>query len=234
MKDIQAAAAQMGITLSTLQLEQLDCYYTELIDWNQRVNLTRIVDRPDVMVKHFLDSLSCLISISQLPSDVIDIGTGAGFPGLVLKIAQPDIHLMLVETTQKKAEFLNHMIQKLALSNTAVIAERAEIIGQQANHRERYSLAIARAVASLSVLVEYLLPLVQLNGFMLAQKGASAQEEVEAAGNAISLLGGQHIETKPITVPNMDAIRNLVLIKKTQPTPDKFPRRPGIPSKRPL
>lgn len=234
MTNLFNASTQMGITLSTLQQEQLDRYYAQLIDWNHQVNLTRIVTRQDVIVKHFLDSLSCLTIISPLPATVIDVGTGAGFPGLVLKIAQPNIQLTLVESTQKKVDFLNHIIQTLGLSHTDVIAGRAEIIGHQAKHRECYHLAIARAVAPLPVLAEYLLPLVQVDGYMLAQKGASADKELDAATQAIDQLGGQHIETKSVSIPNLDATRNLVLIRKVNSTPERYPRRPGIPAKRPI
>jgi len=234
MEDFRIAAASMGIALSANQLAQFETYYQELQRWNQRVNLTRISDRQAVISKHFLDSLSCLIAIPTLPQTMIDVGTGPGFPGLVLKIVQPHLQLTLVEATRKKADFLNHLLVRLGLPDVIVLNARAEEIGQHPEHREYYHLAVARAVAPLVVLVEYLLPLLQIGGVMLAQKGAEPTAEITAATKAMLTLGGRSMKTIPITIPGMDASRHLVLAEKVKPTPNQYPRRPGIPAKRPI
>lgn len=234
MDELKAAAMTMGISLSAGQLTQFETYYQELGHWNQQLNLTGIVERTEVMVKHFLDSLSCLLALPDLPQTVVDVGSGAGFPGLVLKIAQPHIQLALIEATGKKAAFLEHLVQKLALSQVTVLNERAETIGQQADRRERYHLAVARAIAPLPVLAEYALPLLRLDGLLLAQKGADPAPEVAAAARALEVLGGRHLKTLPVTIPQLDAARHLVLIQKTGPTPKHYPRQPGRPAKKPL
>jgi 16S rRNA (guanine527-N7)-methyltransferase len=165
---------------------------------------------------------------------VIDVGAGAGFPGVVLKIAQPHIQLTLVEATRKKAGFLRHLVQALGLEQVTVLAERIETVGQDHHHRAGYDLAVARAVAALPVLAEYMLPLLRIGGQMLAQKGVDPADEVQAAANVLRTLGGRHQQTIPVTVPHVDAARNLVLIAKVAATPKAYPRRPGQPAKNPL
>jgi len=172
--------------------------------------------------------------VPKLPAQVVDVGTGAGLPGLVLKIVQPDIQLTLVESVGKKTVFLRHLVETLALENVTVLHARAEDVGRMAAHREKYGLAVARAVAPVRVLAEYLLPLVAIGGLMLAQKGTDPAAEVAAARNALGVLGGKHIQTLAVSVPNLDAARHLVLVRKTKSTPKQYPRKAGTPGKKPI
>ena len=231
---LKTAATTFGLELTANQLGQFEAYYHLLAEWNQRMNLTRIIAWPEVVDKHFLDSLSCFALLPRLPRRVIDVGSGAGFPGLALKIAQPDIDLTLVEATGKKTEFLRHVVQALGLSPVMVLHQRAETIGQAPAHRARYHLAVARAVAPLAVLAEYLLPLLKRQGLMLAQKGALSRAELTAAAPAIKRLGGLPAQITPVSIPDLAAERTLVLVKKAAATPKQFPRRPGLPAKQPL
>ena len=228
------AAASMGIDLRAGQITQFETYYQSLRDWNRQVNPTNITERTEVFTKHFLDSLSCLIVLPKLPKYVVDVGAGAGFPGLALKIAQPHIHLTLIESTGKKVKFLRFTVEELALENVTILHNRAEEVGRLPAHRGRYDLALARAVASLPVLAEYMLPLLNKGGVMLAQKGRNPGDEVRAAANALGILGGVHRRTVSVTVPNLNAERHLVLIKKVKETPKQYPRRAGTPAKKPI
>ncbi len=231
-EDVQAL---LGIQLSQPQINAFDLYARELVEWNQRFNLTSITDPEQIRSKHFLDSLSCWLALRQAPPGrVIDVGAGAGFPGLPLMILLPDMQLTLLEATAKKAGFLEHMVQVLGLRDVTVLAMRAEEAGQMAEHREAYDWALARAVAPLAVLAEYLLPLVKTDGSMLAQKGRGASQEIEAAKIAIEKLGGEKIDLIPVAIPGLDEERWLVVVEKTAPTPATYPRRAGMPAKRPL
>ena len=225
----------LGIHLSDRQRAAFDLYARELVEWNRKFNLTSITDPEQVRIKHFLDSLSCWLAIrEQPPGRLVDVGTGAGFPGIPLKIIQPDLQLTLIEATGKKAGFLLHLVQFLRLEGVHVATNRAEEFGQVRAHREAFDWAVARAVAPLAVLAEYLLPLVKLGGYALAQKGKDAAAEVAAAKFAINKLGGELSEPKKVDVPGLDEERHLIIIKKISPTPETYPRRPGTPSKRPL
>ncbi len=227
--------ALVGQKLELHQLEALQRYADLLSEWNQKVNLTAITNPEEIRRKHFLDSLSCMLVIKGTPTHrMIDIGTGAGFPGLPLKILHPEMHLTLVESVAKKTNFLSLVVQELGLKPVKIITDRAEIVGQDPAHRERYDWAVARAVAGLPVLVEYLLPLTRVGGFVLAQKGDTAGEEIKAAQSAIAALGGKAREPVPVTLPGIPEKRYLVVIEKIRPTPTQYPRRVGIPSKRPL
>lgn len=236
MPDFAEAAFKLtGIRLSEAQLSAFDLYARELIEWNTRFNLTSITDPEQIQVKHFLDSLSCWQALRiASPARIIDVGTGAGFPGLPLKILQPELQLTLVEATAKKARFLSHLVQVLRLVGVTMLAKRAEDVGWMAEHREAYDWALARAVAPMVVLAEYLLPLVRVGGFALAQKGKDAKDEVGAAKPVIEKLGGELSELIRVTIPGLEEERWLVVVKKIAPTPDSSPRRPGMPSKRPL
>ena len=230
------ARSLLNLELTSEQLAAFQVYAGELRRWNARVNLTAIDDLEDVQVKHFLDSLSIL---TVLPPGVerlrvVDVGTGAGFPGLPLKIARPELSLTLVEATGKKVVFCQTMVERLRLADVMVIKARAEDLGQDPAHRERYDWALARAVAEMPVLAEYLLPLVRLGGHALAQKGAGASAEAAAADGAARKLGGQLEQIVPVALPGMAEPRYLVVFQKVAATPPQYPRRPGAAAKRPL
>lgn len=231
----QAAYTLLGIRLSPAQLSAFSCYEQELLEWNSRFNLTAIESPEEVRIKHFLDSLTCWLVMRDAPvSKVVDVGTGAGFPGLPLKIFNPRFSLSLIESVGKKAAFCNHLIQKLRLEDVRVIQERAEAVGQNPEHREGYDWAIARAVANLPVLMEFLLPLVRVGGKALAMKGSNAPAEAQMAERAIRLLGGKLQRLLPITLPGVAEERYLVVVDKIAVTPKNYPRRVGVPARKPL
>lgn len=229
------AKMMIGVSLSTEQLNILKKYEKELLEWNSLYNLTAIQEPEKIRIKHFLDSLTCLIVMREKPSErLIDVGTGAGFPGIPLKIACPQLQLTLVESVGKKANFCRHIVKSLALENVEVVQERAETIGKLPKYREKFDWVVARAVASLPTLVEYLLPLAHIGGGVIAMKGESAIAEAHAADRAIHLLGGRLNRLEPITLPGVVDERYLVVIEKVAATPVQYPRHVGIPSKKPL
>jgi 16S rRNA (guanine527-N7)-methyltransferase len=236
MKELtQYAEQKLGIRLSRTQLSALALYERELLDWNMRFNLTAIRDPHEIRIKHFLDSLTCLLVMREAAfGRLIDVGTGAGFPGIPLKIVYPKLQLTLVESVGKKAEFCRHVVNVLALQKVEVVQERAETLGQDQNYREQYDWAVARAVAILPVLAEYLLPLVRVGGSMLAMKGESGPAEAHSAEHASRLLGGHLRQLLPVTLPGVAEERYLVVIDKVAATPTAYPRKVGIPAKRPL
>jgi 16S rRNA (guanine527-N7)-methyltransferase len=221
-----------------LTQSQLDCfiyYMDELMVWNTIHNLTAIRDKEKIVIKHFLDSLSCYPGIREKsPKKMIDIGTGAGFPGIPLKILFPQMELTLVESVGKKANFCEHIVNNLNLSGVTVIKSRAEELGQSKQHREQYDWAVARAVASMPVLMEYLLPFVKVNGVVLAQKGETGPAEVQSAEKAIRVLGGHIRQLQKVVLPGVAEERYLIYIDKVASTPPQYPRRTGIPTKTPL
>lgn len=210
-------------------------FESELLAWNEKFNLTAIRDTEGIRTKHFLDSFSCVLAWKEIPPRrLIDIGTGAGFPGIPLKILYPSMRLTLVESVGKKANFCRHIIETLKLEVTEVITARGEDVGQMPAHRESYDWAVARAVATLPVLAEYLLPLVQVGGAMLAQKGQSGPAETHKADKALKLLGGRTRQLLPVTLPGVADERFLIVVDKVAATPPQYPRKPGIPTKKPL
>lgn len=224
-----------GLELTPEQLRAFRTLAVELVAWNQNVNLTAITEPEKIETRHFLDSLSVVRAVTLQPGQrVIDVGAGAGFPGLPLRIAFPRIALTSLEATGKKTDFIHHAAQQIGLTDVNVLHGRAEEIGQDAAHRERYHVALARAVARMSVLAEYLLPLLIIGGKMVALKGESAAEEVHAAQSAIKLLGGEVRRLIPVELPEVAETHYLVLIEKVAASPGQYPRRPGLPSRKPL
>lgn len=238
MEKLHSGALKLGIKLSQGQLSQFDIYYQELTAWNQRVNLTRLTSYEAVQIKHFLDALT--VSLVWPPAKpgvrlrVIDVGTGAGIPGMPLKILFPDIRLTLLDATAKKVAFLDHLSRKLELDNVDIVVGRAEDIAHQADYRESFDIVLSRGVAPLVTLAELTLPFCCPGSSFIAQKKGNIAPEVAEAREAISLLGGKLREIKRISLEEFTDDRKLVLVSKVSPTPKSYPRRPGIPQKRPL
>jgi 16S rRNA (guanine527-N7)-methyltransferase len=234
-KLVQDALALFNVHITGRQVISLITYEKELLEWNQKFNLTAIRDVESIRTKHFLDSLSCVLAWKATPPNrLIDVGTGAGFPGVPLKILYPNLKLTLVESVGKKAMFCQHIVGVLGLEHVDVIQARAEDLGQDAHHREKYDWAVARAVANLNVLSEYLMPLVKVGGTMLAQKGESGPAEAQSAEPAMKLLGGKLRQLIPVNLPGVADDRYLILVDKVATTPPKYPRKPGIAAKQPL
>lgn len=223
------------ITLTTKQLSNLATYEHALVEWNTRVNLTAVDEPEKIRTKHFLDSLTCYLVMQETPMErVIDLGTGAGFPGLPLKIIFPRMRLTLVDSVRKKTDFCQYIVDELGLADVEIIQERAEIIGHNAAHREQYDWAVARAVANMPVLMEFLLPLAAIGGKALAMKGENAPAETQNAEYAIKILGGHIQKLLPISLPGVADQRYLVVVDKVAATPHIYPRRVGAPAKKPL
>lgn len=228
-----AQAAEIGIELDETALERLDKYAEYLVEVNKSVNLTRITEPEDIAVKHFLDSMT-LLTAYEVPQNaaVADVGTGAGFPGMVLKICRPDIDLTLIDSLGKRLDFLDKLCDLLSLPCETVHL-RAEEAGRNPAHREQYDLVTARAVAAMNVLTEYCVPLVKTGGAFVAMKGPSGEEETAAAQNAISLTGGRLKEIKKLTLPD-ESERQLIIVEKAALTPEKYPRHGGKIAKQAL
>ncbi len=218
------------LDLLKLHKDEFDIYYQELISYNEKVNLTAITDYNEVYIKHFLDSILPIDEI-KLNASIIDIGTGAGFPSLPIKIVRPDIKLTMVDSLNKRVTFLNQICKKLNIKSTNVHS-RAEDFAKL--NRERYDIAVARAVARLNTLLEYLLPLVKVGGLVLAYKGTSSIDELDEAKSALSILGGEYVKTLNFNLPNNLGERNVIVIKKVKPTPSKYPRDKNQPKLNPI
>lgn len=236
MNDFHLATQEYAnINLTPKQLSSLAIYEQALIEWNTRVNLTAVDEPEKIRTKHFLDSLTCFRAMQDTPMErVIDLGTGAGFPGLPLKIIFPWMRLTLVDSVRKKTDFCEYIVNELGLTEVDIIQDRAEIIGQTAAHREQYDWALARSVAVMPVLMEFLLPLAVIGGKVLAMKGENAPAETQNAEHAIQMLGGHLQKLLPISLPGVADQRYLVVIDKVAATPHKYPRRVGRPAKKPL
>lgn len=211
---------------------QFDTYLQELLVWNEKTNLTAIRNPEEIRLKHFEDSLTLLPYIPENTKSLIDIGAGAGFPGLPIKIARPDIYVTLIDSVGKKIDFIKHIIEILKLQNTQALVARAEELGQNPEYREKFDVAVARAVAGLPTLVEYVLPLVKVGGLFIAQKNAGS-DEIKNAEKAIEMLGGRIKSEINIDNPDLPD-RLLLIIEKVSPTPQEYPRRTGKPLKNPL
>lgn len=239
LKDME----ELNIQLHEKQLCQFMAYYELLVEWNQVMNLTAITDFDEVCKKHFVDSLSLVkASVGNGKSDfdintianVIDIGTGAGFPGIPLKIAFPNLKMTLLDSLNKRVNFLQTVIDELELTDIEAIHGRAEDFAKQENHREQYDLCVSRAVANLSTLSEYCLPYVKIGGRFISYKSEKLAEEITLAEKAIAILGGKINNQVEFTIPNSDIYRNLLVINKYENTPDKYPRKAGLPEKKPI
>jgi len=245
MKRLSEGARQFGLPLNSTQTQTFQRYADQLLEWNQRFNLTAVTDPEQVQIRHFLDSLSCLLALTAASAEplsvwlarslqALDIGTGAGFPGLPLKIVWPNLKLTLLESRQKKVRFLQHIVAELGLTSVTAVHDRAETLAHQSQHREAYDLVLGRAVAELPVLLEYALPFCRRGGMVVAQKGEAATAEAIASERALAILGGKLRRIVPVEVPGLAETRHITIVEKVAPTPDRYPRRPGMPQKRPL
>lgn len=237
MQKLVEGASRLGIKLDAGQIDKFETYYHELVSWNKKLNLTAITDYGEVQIKHFLDSLTVALALTEeelaRPGfSLIDIGSGAGFPGIPLKLFLTPARLVLVESRAKKAAFLHHIVERLELGQVEVVVGRAEEIAHLPQFREQFALSVSRAVASLPALVELALPFCRIGGKFVAQKKGEIDEEVTQAGKAVDVLGGRLSQVKKIELGGDE--RYLVIIDKTRPTPEKYPRRPSIPQRRPI
>ncbi|MEE8687558.1 MAG: 16S rRNA (guanine(527)-N(7))-methyltransferase RsmG [Heyndrickxia faecalis] len=227
--------AEKGIPLSEEQKQQFETYYKWLVDWNNKMNLTAITEKGEVYLKHFYDSLTAAFFTDfNGPLHVCDVGAGAGFPGIPLKICFPELRLSIVDSLQKRITFLGHLTEALGLKEVSLFHDRAETFAKKPEHREQYDVVTARAVARMSVLSELCLPLVKPGGRFIAMKAQHAKEELEKAEKAIRLLGGKTENVYNFTLPVEESERNLIVVKKVKETPKKYPRKPGTPAKLPL
>jgi 16S rRNA (guanine527-N7)-methyltransferase len=239
MKKLIEGARKLGIDLDARQVGQFELYCQELIEWNKRVNLTAVTDYSSVQIKHFLDSLTVALALPakemQRPDfDIVDVGTGAGFPGLPLKIVFPPPRLVLIEPTAKKTDFLHHVIRKLQLEKVEVLNARAEEAAHLSLYREQFALALSRAVAPLPTLVELTLPFCRIGGRFVGQKKGEIAGEISRAEKAIAALGGKLGQIKKIELNEFTDTRYLIIVDKIYPTPGKYPRRTGVPERRPI
>jgi 16S rRNA (guanine527-N7)-methyltransferase len=226
--------AKLNITLNDTQIEQFIDYYELLIETNKVMNLTSITDFYEVIVKHFIDSLSITKVQNPFKEKILDLGTGAGFPGIPVKIAFPDTKVVLMDSLKKRIGFLNDVIDKLNLNDITAIHGRAEDYGRDGQYREAFDICTSRAVARLSTLSEYCLPFVRVGGSFIAYKSGNIDEELREADKAISILGGSLVKVEEFELPGTDIKRTLIMIEKTHNTPSKYPRMAGKPSKEPL
>ena len=208
-------------------------YMNLLVEWNKKINLTAITEEKDIILKHFVDSLTVLKYIKD-NKNIVDVGTGAGFPGIPLAIMNDSLKITLVDSLNKRINFLNEVCSKIKLKNTKAIHSRAEEFGQDNNYRESYDIAISRAVSNLTVLAEYLLPLVKVGGKIICMKGPDIEEELKQAKSAIDILGGKFQRCDNFCLPKSDISRNIIIINKIKETPKKYPRKAGTPVKTPL
>lgn len=226
---------KIGVSLTEEQLNQFIKYYELLVEWNSFMNLTAITEFDEVVTKHFVDSISLIKAVDlNKPLSVIDIGTGAGFPGIPLKIAFPELKITLLDSLNKRIKFLDEVISQLGLKEIEAIHGRAEDAAKSEDLRENFDLCVSRAVANLSTLSEYCLPFVKVGGIFVSYKSEKITEEMKMAEKAISVLGGEYLNQVEFTLPDSDIYRNLFMIEKKKISPKKYPRKAGLPSKEPI
>ena len=224
---------EININFSVEQLDKFYKYMQLLIEWNEKMNLTAITEPEEIILKHFIDSITILKDIND-NTKVVDVGTGAGFPGIPLSIMKQDIKITLVDSLNKRLIFLKEVVEQLKLKNIEIIHARAEEFGQNKEYREKFDIATSRAVANLSTLSEYLIPLVKVNGKCICMKASEAEEEIEKAKKAINVLGGTINKIEKFNLPKSDIGRTIIIINKEKNTPNRYPRKPGTPSKEPI
>ena len=234
-EELQRAAVEYGIELNDKQMEQFNRYFELLVEWNEKINLTAITEPKEVAIKHMIDSITAYDeALFKDGATVIDVGTGAGFPGLPLKIFCPEIKLTLMDSLNKRIKFLQTVVEELGLKDVECVHARAEEGARNKKYRESFDLAVSRAVARLPILCEYCLPFVKKGGHFIALKGMQFQEEAEEAAKAIKVMGGSKTEIRPVKLPEIDDKRAVITITKTMPTPKAYPRKAGTPTKNPI
>lgn len=231
-EELKNTAKQIEIELTNKQIEKYYNYMNLLIEWNEKINLTAIVEPKEIILKHFVDSLTIAKYVKE-NDNMIDVGTGAGFPGIPLAIVKEKNNIILLDSLNKRIKFLEEVKEKLKLENIKTVHGRAEELGKNKKERESYEIATSRAVAPLNILLEYLLPLVKVGGKAICMKGSNI-EEIENSKKALKILGGKIEKIEEITLPNSDIKRNIIIVKKVNKTPAKYPRKAGIPNKEPL
>lgn len=224
---------KLNLTLTEEQIEKFYNYMNLLIEWNKKINLTAIVEPKDIILKHFIDSLTIEKYIKK-GENIIDVGTGAGFPGIPLKIAREDLKITLADSLNKRINFLNEVINKLDLKNIATIHTRAEELGKNKKYREKFDIATSRAVANMSTLSEYLIPFIKVKGRCICMKSSDIDTELENAKKAINILGCEIESKDKFNLPNSDLGRSVIILRKVKNTPSKFPRKAGTPAKEPI
>lgn len=233
--ELKTAAAEYGLNLTESQISGFNRYYELLVEWNKKINLTAITEPKDVAIKHMIDSLSCYgDELFHENASLIDVGTGAGFPGLPLKIFCPSLKLTLLDSLNKRVKFLQLVVDELGLKDVEVIHARSEEAARNRNYREKFDIATARAVARLPIICEYCLPFVKTGGVFIALKGRQYEDETEEARKAIKILGGEIERTVPIKLPEIDDKRAVIYIKKIKSTPKAYPRKAGTPERNPI
>jgi len=230
-KELIEKLNKINVNIENVQIEKFYKYMNLLVEWNEKINLTAITEPKEIILKHFVD---CITILKYVPSDakIVDVGTGAGFPGIPLNIMNINPNYTLVDSLNKRINFLNEMINVLELENINTVHSRIEDFAK--NNKEKYDIATSRAVASLNVLLEYLLPLVKVGGFCICMKGANIQEELQNSKKALEILGGKIEKIEEITLPDSDNIRNIIIVRKIKSTPNKYPRKAGIATKEPI
>lgn len=226
-------ANKININLTENQIEKFYKYMELLLEWNKKINLTAITDEDEIILKHFIDSLTVLKYINE-NDKIIDVGTGAGFPGIPIAIMMPNVKITLLDSLNKRINFLNEVIRELDLKNIETIHSRSEDCGKDILFREKYDIALARAVANLSTLSEYLLPFIKIDGKMICMKGSEIEEELKNAEYAIKELGGEFVLKDEFELPDSDIKRNIIIVEKVKYTPKIYPRKAGLPSKEPI
>jgi 16S rRNA (guanine527-N7)-methyltransferase len=234
-EELAKAAAEYGISLSDTQMEQYNRYFELLVEWNEKINLTAITEPKEVAIKHMIDSITAYDeNLFKDGTTVIDVGTGAGFPGLPLKIFCPEIKLTLMDSLNKRIKFLQTVVEELGLKDVECVHARAEEGARNKNYRESFDIAVSRAVARLPILCEYCLPFVKKGGHFIALKGMQYNDEADEATKAIKVMGGSKTEIRPVKLPELDDKRAVITITKTMPTPKAYPRKAGTPTKNPI
>lgn len=232
-KKMKEISNEIGILLEEKQINQFYTYMELLLEWNEKINLTAITKPEEIILKHFIDSMTIAKYIDKNVT-LIDVGTGAGFPGIPLKIIREDVEITLLDSLNKRINFLNEVIKQLGLTKIQTIHARVEELGKNKKYREKFDYATSRAVANLSTLAEYLMPLVKLKGACISMKGSNVEEEIQASKKSILVLGGEIEKIEKFQLPKSDIDRNIIVIHKIKPTPQKYPRKPGTPAKDPI